>query len=267
MLDWIQVFVLSIVQGISEFLPISSSAHLILVPKLLGWKDQGLAFDIALHVGTLLAILWYFKDDLYPLLRDFFLSLKKRELVGQSPLVWAVLFGTIPVGLCGILFKDLIEEHLRSPLVIAFSTIFFGLVLWLGDKKAGEKKLINMSIKIALIVGIAQAIALIPGTSRSGITMSAMMLLGFSRVSSARFSFLLSIPVITLAGLLASVKLAQEGVNEPLSMLFVAVVLSAISAYFCVKWLISLLSKSTMTPFVIYRVVLGLYLFYVFAYM
>lgn len=266
-MDWIQVFVLSIVQGISEFLPISSSAHLILVPKLLGWEDQGLAFDIALHVGTLLAILWYFKDELYPLIKDFFLSLKKRHHVGQSPLVWAVLFGTIPVGLAGLAFKDFIEESLRSPLVIAFSTIFFGLVLWLGDKKAGKKELMDMSIKIALIVGVAQAIALIPGTSRSGITMSAAMLLGFSRVSSAKFSFLLSIPVITLAGLLASVELIKVGVNEPWDMLFAAVILSAISAYFCVKWLIALLGKSTMTPFVIYRILLGLYLFYLFAYM
>lgn len=263
-MEWIQVFVLSIVQGISEFLPISSSAHLILVPKLLGWADQGLAFDIALHVGTLIAILWYFKGDLIPLIKDFFTSLRLRKNVGQSHLAWAVIVGTIPVGIIGLLCKDFIEENLRSPLVIACSTIFFGLILWFGDKKAGNKELISMSLKLALLVGIAQAIALIPGTSRSGITMSAAMLLGFSRVQSARFSFLLSIPVITLAGLLASFDIAKEGINEPYSMLLAAVVLSAVSAYLCVKWLIVLLSKSTMLPFVVYRIVLGIFLLYIF---
>lgn len=263
-MDWLQVFILSIVQGISEFLPISSSAHLILVPKLLGWKDQGLAFDIALHVGTLIAILWYFKDDLIPLVRDFFLSIKRKEIIGESNVVWGVLIGTIPVGLAGLFLGDWIEANLRSPLVIAFSTIFFGAVLWMGDKRAGSKDVLSVTLKIALIIGIAQAIALIPGTSRSGITMSAAMLLGFSRVASARFSFLLSIPVIILAGGLASIKALSEGIHEPISMLLAAVVLSGFSAYLCVKWLMALLSKSTMLPFVIYRFILGLFLFYLF---
>lgn len=263
-MDWIQVFVLSIVQGVSEFLPISSSAHLILVPHLLGWKDQGLAFDIALHVGTLIAILWYFKDDLIPLSRDFFLSIKKGETIGESGVVWGVLVGTIPVGLAGLFLNHFIEANLRTPLVIAFCTIFFGLILYFADQKAQDKKIVNITIKIALIIGVAQAIALIPGTSRSGITMSAAMLLGFSRVDSARFSFLLSIPVIILAGALASIKAFSEGIEEPISMLIVAVIFSAFSAYFCVKWLILLLSKSTMLPFVIYRVILGLFLFYFF---
>ncbi len=266
-MDWLQVVVLSIVQGISEFLPISSSAHLILTPKLLGWKDQGLAFDVALHVGTLIAILWYFREDLLPLLRDFFASLKKRQNVGESSVVWGVLIGTIPVGLVGLFGKDFIEENLRSPLVIAFSTIFFGAVLYLADKRAGSKDILHVSLKIALIIGIAQALALIPGTSRSGITMSAALMLGFSRVASARFSFLLSIPVILLAGGLESLKLINEGISEPLSMLLGAVVLSGLSAYLCVKWLMKLLEKSTMTPFVIYRFILGAYLFYVFSYM
>ncbi len=263
-MDWIQVFVLSIVQGISEFLPISSSAHLILFPKLLGWEDQGLAFDIALHVGTLIAILYYFKDDLAPLIKDFFLSVKKREVIGESNVVWGVLIGTIPVGLMGLFFDDWIEENLRSPLVIACSTIFFGLLLWFGDKKAKSKDVFDITLKIAFIIGIAQAIALIPGTSRSGITMSMAMILGFSRVASARFSFLLSIPVILLAGGFSAAKILSEGISEPISMLFVAVFLSAFSAYLCIKWLIALLEKSTMFPFVVYRLILGCFLFYMF---
>ncbi len=263
-MDWLQVIVLSIIQGISEFLPISSSAHLILTPKLLGWKDQGLAFDIAMHVGTLIAILYYFKDDIVPYIKDFFYSLKQRKQIGQSGVVWGVLIGTIPVGLVGLLAHDFIKENLRSPLVIAFSTIFFGLVLWLSDKKAGDNNLSSLTLKLALIIGIAQALALIPGTSRSGITMSAAMILGFSRVSSARFSFLLSIPVIMLAGGLEGIKLYKEGINDELSMLFGAVILSALSAYFCVKWLMRLLEKSTMLPFVIYRIILGIFLFAIF---
>lgn len=266
-MDILQVIILSIVQGISEFLPISSSAHLILVPKLLGWRDQGLAFDIALHVGTLIAILWYFKNDLIPLIKDFFISIKRREIIGESGVVWGVLLGTIPVGLAGLFLGDWIEQNLRSPLVIAFCTIFFGIILYIGDKKSGNKDILQITLKVALIIGIAQAIALIPGTSRSGITMSMAMFLGFSRIASARFSFLLSIPVIILAGGLASIKAITHGVSEPINMLILAVVLSAISAYFCVKWLMALLAKSTMIPFVIYRIILGLYLFYVFAYM
>ncbi len=263
-MDWLQVIVLSIVQGISEFLPISSSAHLILTPKLLGWQDQGLAFDIALHVGTLIAILYYFKDDIIPYLTDFFTSLKQRKQVGQSGVVWGVLIGTIPVGIVGLLFNGWIEENLRSPLVIAFTTIFFGLVLFVADKKAGDKDLLSITLKLALFIGFAQALALIPGTSRSGITMSAALLLGFSRVASARFSFLLSIPVIILAGGLASIKLIKQGINDDISMLLGAVVFSCLSAYLCIKWLMRLLEKSTMLPFVIYRVILGIFLFAVF---
>ncbi len=263
-MDFLQVFVLAVVQGISEFLPISSSAHLILVPKLFGWSDQGLAFDVALHVGTLIAILYYFKDDLVPLCKDFFSSIKQRQKIGESSVVWGVILGTIPVGLVGLFCGDWIEENLRSPLVIAFSTIFFGLVLYFADKKASSKDVLSITCKIALIIGIAQALALIPGTSRSGITMSAAMLLGFSRVASARFSFLLSIPVIVLAGGLSTIKVISEGLNEPFSALLLAVVLSAISAYMCIRWLIALLGKSTMFPFVIYRIILGCFLFYMF---
>ncbi len=263
-MDWLQLIVLSLVQGISEFLPISSSAHLILTPKLLGWKDQGLVYDVAMHVGTLFAVLWYFREDLLPLMRDFLASLKKRETVGESGVVWGVLLGTVPVGLAGLAFKDFIELNLRSPLVIAFATIFFGLVLWVADKKAGDKSVMQISLKIALFIGIAQALALIPGTSRSGITMSAALMLGFSRVASARFSFLLSIPVIILAGGLSGLKVVQNGISEPYSMLFGAVALSALSAYLCIKALMALLEKSTMTPFVVYRLILGGFLFWVF---
>ena len=203
------IIVLALVQGISEFLPISSSAHLVLVPKLLGWADQGLAFDVAVHVGTLVAILFYFKDRLAGLVRDFFASIARREKVGDSTLVWSVGFATVPVGLFGLAFNDAIEQYARSGLVIAAMTIIFGIALYVADKKSGLKTEYEMTIKLALIVGLAQAIALIPGVSRSGVTMTAALMLGFSHSASANFSFLLSIPVIVLAGGLEAVKLIK----------------------------------------------------------
>ena len=169
------IIVLALVQGISEFLPISSSAHLVLVPKLLGWADQGLAFDVAVHVGTLAAILFYFKDRLAGLVRDFFASIARREKVGDSTLVWSVGFATVPVGLFGLAFSDAIEQYARSGLVIAAMTIIFGIALYFADKKSGLKTEYEMTIKLALIVGLAQAIALIPGVSRSGVTMQAQI--------------------------------------------------------------------------------------------
>lgn len=263
-MEWIQVFVLSIVQGLTEFLPISSSAHLVLVPKFIGWEDQGLAFDVATHVGTLLAVLLYFRKDIIPLLGDLFASIGKRQVVGESTLAWAVLLGTIPVGLVGLIFNGAIEQYMRSPQIIAYMTIFFGIVLYIADVRSGDKETSKITIGVALIVGIAQAFALIPGTSRSGVTMSAAMLLGFSRVASARFSFLLSIPVIVLAGGLKTIELIQSGIAVEWSMLLGAVVLSSISAYACIYWFMDLISRSSMLPFVVYRLALGVVLFAVF---
>ena len=242
------IIVLALVQGISEFLPISSSAHLVLVPKLLGWADQGLACDVAVHVGTLGAILMYFKDRIAALLRDFFASIAQKKTVGQSTLVWATGFGTIPVGLFGLAFGDFIEQYARNGLVIAAMTIIFGIALYVADKKSGLKTEYEMTIKLALIVGLAQAIALVPGVSRSGVTMTAALMLGFSHKASANFSFLLSIPVIVLAGGLEAVKLIKNPDALPWSDLAIGAAVSGLS----------------MLPFVIYRMILGVFLFAMF---
>lgn len=263
-MDWIHIVFLSLVQGFTEFLPISSSAHLILVPEFLGWPDQGLAFDVALHVGTLTAVVYYFKKDIWQILKDLLENIKTRKAVGQSTLGWAVGFGTIPVGLVGITFNDYISESLRSPMVIASTTLIFGLVLLFSDRVAGQKSEKSITIFIAVLIGIAQAIALIPGTSRSGITMAAAMLLGFSRVAAARFSFLLSIPVIVLAGGLKIVELIKTNVPVHWGELLSAVVLSAISAYTCIYFFLKIISKASMLPFVIYRLALGILLLSVF---
>ncbi|MBE0491205.1 MAG: undecaprenyl-diphosphate phosphatase [Sulfurospirillum sp.] len=263
-MPWYEIVFLSFIQGFSEFLPISSSAHLILVPVIFGWDDQGLAFDVALHVGTLLAVLYYFKSDILQIFSDMYKSLKFRKAYEQSTLGWGVIIGTIPVGLVGLIFNDFISEQLRSPLVIASSTIIFALVLLLGDKFAGIKSEKNITIVLAVVIGIAQAVALIPGTSRSGITMSAAMLLGFSRVAAARFSFLLSIPVIVLAGGLKCLELLQSQIIVHWGELLSAVFLSGLSAYLCIVLFLRLISKSSMIPFVIYRFLLGIFLFYMF---
>jgi len=263
-MDTIQIFLLSLMQGFTEFLPISSSAHLILVPRFLGWEDQGLAFDVALHVGSLLAVLYYFKNEIISIVKDILFSIKERKQVGESTLGWAVLLGTIPVGLAGLSFNDFISDTLRTPQVIAATTIIFGLALFLSDRKVGIKSESDIDIKTAIFIGIAQAVALIPGTSRSGITITAALFLGFSRVASARFSFLLSIPVIVLAGGLKTIELIESKTTVVWSELFLGVVLSGASAYLCIYLFLKLISKSSMLPFVIYRLLLGAFLISVF---
>ena len=196
-----QAIILALIQGVTEFLPISSSAHLILPNVLLGWPDQGLAFDVAVHVGSLAAVVIYFRSDVLKLIRGWFYSLtpagycfapaSKGDNNPDGRLAWCILFATIPAGIAGLLFDDFVESHLRSAAVIAFTTIVFGLALWWADAHVSQKlRLQNITIRIAVVIGLAQALALVPGTSRSGITITAAILLGMGRVDAARFSFL-----------------------------------------------------------------------------
>ena len=261
----IQIFVLALVQGLTEFLPISSSAHLILVPVLNGWADQGLAFDVAVHVGTLSAVVWYFRKEVTSMSVDWFASIGQRRLIGESRLAWAVIMGTIPVGLAGLLLHDFVDTQLRSPLVIAWATIGFGLLLWLADvkgKRQRDEHRINW--KDVLVIGLAQALALIPGTSRSGITMTAALFMGLTRQAAARFSFLLSIPTIVMAGGYKGLKLLEETAPVDWLALVLGIVLSGITAYVCIYYFLKLLDRMGMLPFVIYRMVLGAVLLAVF---
>lgn len=268
-MELIQIVVLAVVQGLTEFLPISSSAHLILFPRLAGWEDQGLAFDVALHMGTLSAVLWYFRQELAGMGRDWAVSLHRRETVGDSRLAWAVLLGTIPVGLAGLLFKSIIETELRSPLVIAWATIGFGLLLWVGDvvgRRAPQPRSEHaLTWKDILLIGCAQALALIPGTSRSGVTMTAGLLLGLSRSGAARFSFLLSIPVIVLSGGLSALDLIKLGESVDWFSMGLGAILSGLSAYLCIHLFLKLLERVGMMPYVIYRLVLGVVLLFLFS--
>lgn len=261
MLEWFQVVVLSIVQGITEFLPVSSSAHLIFVPKLFGWADQGLAFDIAVHVGTLLAVIVYFRQALREIITGFIHSLSTRQLSAHAKIAWAIGFATIPVGLVGLIGKDWVENTLRSPLVIAISTIGFGLLLWIVDKIGKRHRSEHtLNWRDVLMIGCGQALSLIPGTSRSGITLTAGLAMGLTREAAARFSFLLSIPVIVLAGGLEAVTLMKGNTVIDWRALGLGIGLSAISGYCCIHYFLKLLEKTGVVPFVIYRVILGVFL-------
>lgn len=264
-MDFFQIAVLAIVQGLTEFLPISSSAHLILVPKILEWPDQGLAFDVAVHVGTLSAVILYFRQQIIDITVDWIKSLQQRRSVGQSQLGWGVIIGTIPAVIAGFVFKDYIETELRDPLVIAFTTVFFGLLLWVADangRRVRNETTINMLDVI--IIGLAQALALIPGTSRSGITITAALFLGFNREGAARFSFLLSIPLILGAGLLKLKDLLEMNTAVDWYAISAGTVISGVSAYICIYFFLKALNSIGMAPFVIYRLLLGALLFVLF---
>jgi undecaprenyl-diphosphatase len=260
----LQIIILGSVQGFTEFLPISSSAHLILVPVLSGWPDQGLAFDVAVHVGTLSAVLFYFRNDIFNMTRDWGLSVARRQRVGQSTLAWGVIWGSIPVGLIGYLFHDYIDSQFRTPLVIAWATIGFGLLLYYSDKiGVRQRKLETLGWYDVLVIGLAQAVALIPGTSRSGITITAGLFLGLTRDAAARFSFLLSIPAILMSGGYKSLQLLVMENVDWLSILY-GTVISAVTAFICIHYFLKFLDRIGMLPFVIYRLVLGVFLLYVF---
>lgn len=253
-------------QGLTEFLPISSSAHLILLPRLANWEDQGLVYDIAAHMGSLVAVLFYFRQDIASILFAWAGSLRGNPATQDAKIAWYVIIATLPVAICGFIFYDIVATIFRNPLVIAGSTIVFGIVLWWSDKQ-GRKiyNLDKLKLKDALWIGIAQMLALIPGVSRSGITMTAGLMLDFDRYTAARFSFLLAIPVIVLASGHEIYRYAGEGANtDPVA--FIAVVLfSAISAWLAIRFFLALLDRTGMLPYVIYRIFLGFFLLYVYA--
>ena len=206
-METIRAIILAIVQGITEFLPVSSSAHLILVPELFGWEDQGLAFDVAVHMGTLVAVIIFLRREIAEILPAWISGFKQCEWNDWGKLGWWIILATIPVGIAGILGKSFIEQHLREPWVIAAATIIFAVLLYYADKNADKNKrdLTMMTLMNALLfIGLAQALALIPGTSRSGVTMTAALFLGYHRDAAAKFSFLLAVPTIFFGGVFAA---------------------------------------------------------------
>lgn len=260
---------LAILQGITEFLPISSSGHLILVPTLSGWEDQGLLIDVAVHVGTLAAVCLYFWRDVRGL------ALAGLGSVGVAParravadtlyikLFWGLVLATLPVVMLGLALTALdVMDLMRRADLIAATSIVFGLALYWADQRfPAEKRLAEMKLKPALQIGLAQMLALIPGTSRSGITMTAGRMLGFSRTEAARFSMLLSIPTILAAGSLSAIELAQDGAAGAWRDAAIAAGLACLAALAAIHFLMRWLRHASMTIFVAYRVALGIGLF------
>ncbi len=257
-MDIFQVIVLALIQGLTEFLPISSSAHLILPPQLLGWQDQGLTFDVAVNTGSLLAVVIYFRRELFSMFTAWTGSLVTRQQTQESKLAWWIILATIPAVIFGFTAKDFISTHLRNIEVIATTTIVFGLLLWWADKLNREGfSEFQVGWKKALLIGFAQAMALIPGTSRSGATITAALALGLSREAAARFSFLMSVPVSLGAAILVVKDLlsSQEAIDY--QALILGTALSFVAAYLCIHYFLKIISRMGMTPFVIYRLALG----------
>jgi undecaprenyl-diphosphatase len=263
-----QAIVLALVQAFTEFLPVSSTAHLTLFPWLLGWQDPGLAFDVALHAGTLVAVLLYFFKDWWTLalcgVGVKYPSNATIEEVGQhKKLFWYMVIGTIPGGILGALFEHRIEEHFRTPYVIAISLIAIGLVMWWADSKSPLTRPLEQSnITDALTIGTAQALALCPGVSRSGITITTGLFRGFTREAATRFSFLLSTPLI--AGAVVShlpklIKLHKVGgLDLPLSTLLISILVSGVAGYFVIAFFLRYLQTHTLKLFVFYRLLFGI---------
>jgi undecaprenyl-diphosphatase len=257
-MDLVQAIVLAIVQGLSEFLPISSSGHLVLIPHFFGWTDQGLAFDVAVHLGTLLAVLVYFRRQLGTMAAAWTKSVLRREHDRDSRLAWQLLVATIPVGLVGLLFDDYIEEHFRNPLFVAGTLSIFGIIMYLADRYGrGTRDEFDLSWAQTFMIGCAQALALMPGTSRSGITMTAGRALGLTRSAAARFSFLLAVPGIGAAGAYEGLKLITS--PEPVQWLpmLVGMAFAAVSGIACIHFLIRFIERIGLLPFAVYRLLIA----------
>lgn len=258
-MDVIQMIFLALVQGVTEFLPVSSSAHLILPAYFTDWPDQGLAFDVAVHLGSLLAVMAYFRSTLTELTVSAWAGVTQRQFDANCQLILKVAVATLPTIIAGVLLKDLVATELRSIGVIATTTIVFGALLWISDRRTTYAVTNERDIgwPIAIAIGLAQAIALIPGTSRSGITMTAAMLMAVAPTAAARFSFLLSLPTIAGAALLTGLDVADAGLDARWMELFWGLVLSAGAAYITIGFFLRLLERTGMTPYVIYRLALG----------
>ncbi len=250
-MTYLQAAVLGLLQGLGEFLPISSSAHLAVVPFLFHWNYQGLEYDVMLHLGTLLSIVCFFWKDWIQIIKEGF----SRPKTPEGHYLWYILLATIPGALAGYLLEEKAETVFRQPELIAFSLIFFSGLIFLADRLAkNQKGLDSLTLGEAMLIGLAQSLAILPGASRSGMTIMAALFLGFRRQDSARFSFLLSTPVIVGAALLELPKISWSQINGPFMLGFFT---SALVGFLSIKFLLSFLKTKTLFPFVIYRLALA----------
>lgn len=257
-MTWIQVVVLAVVQGLTEFLPISSSGHLVLLPSIFGWTDQGLVFDVAVHFGSLGAVCIYFRNDLAGLVRGGLQVVTGELATPQAKMALGIGLGTIPAALAGLLFAGWISDNLRHPSVVVATLAGYGILLALADRFGRRQRVIaDVRIRDAVLIGLAQALSLVPGTSRSGVTISAALALGFQRRDAARFSFLLSAPIILLATVYEAAMLILDGGQVSWSTLAVAALISGIVAYVSIDFFMRFVTAIGLLPFAIYRLVLA----------
>lgn len=253
------VILLALVQALTEFLPVSSSGHLALAGFFFGWPYQGLTFDLALHVGTLLAVVVYFRRDLWTIGRDTLALRRLADATTTQRLGLGILLATIPGAVVGAAMPDAFTESLRTPVLIASNLIVFGLLLWLADARGrGARDEASLGYRGALLIGAAQALALIPGTSRSGITLTAGLALGLTRTAAARYSFLMSVPITALATAHGAMTLIRGGTGLEWDTLALGVVVSGLAGIAVIHFLLAVLNRVGTAPFVVYRVGLGL---------
>ncbi|WP_214110018.1 undecaprenyl-diphosphate phosphatase [Acrocarpospora catenulata] len=258
-MDVLQAIVLGIVQGLTEFLPISSSAHLLIVPKLLGWPDPGAAFTAVIQLGTMLAVLLFFWRDIVRITVAWFRGLRNKEFREDLDyrMGWYIILGTIPISVAGLLFSDLIEGPARNLWLNASMLIVFGLVLLLAEQFGSKRKqLEDLNLKDGLIIGAWQMLPLIPGASRSGSTLTGAMFLGYTREAAARYSFLLSLPAVVLSGIY-EMRHVGDGGGPPLVPTIICTVVSFIVGYASIAWMLSWVAKHSTNIFVVYRVFAG----------
>ena len=252
-MDFVQILILSIIQGITEFLPISSQSHLILTSKLLGMSDQGLSFDIALHAGSLMAIIIYYRKEITKIMSISDEGIQYLKLI---------IIGSIPLPIIGLLFVDFVSENLRTINTIAFMTIVFALLLYFAERRNRENKnsFATLSFFTIIFIGFMQTLAIMPGVSRSGIVITAALLLNYSREDSIKIAFLLSIPAIFMATVYQSMQLYEVGNIEILNEHLLGMILSFIFSYITIHLFISTINKISFTPYIVYRIALGLLL-------
>ncbi|RZO84629.1 MAG: undecaprenyl-diphosphate phosphatase [Oceanococcus sp.] len=257
-MDALHAVLLGLIQGLTEFLPISSSGHLVLTPLFMGWEAHSLAFDVAVHFGTLVAVVAYFRRDLMALVPAAFEPLTGRGWSPHARMAWGLVVATIPASLVGMLIRVVFEAEIDSPIIVAINLIVFALLLWWADTRLrGERSEMQLGWGQYFLLGCAQALALIPGTSRSGVTMTAGMAMGLSRVASARVSFLMAVPVIALAAAYELLALLLSDAPAPWLEIAIGTSVAFVSGLACIHFLLRLLQSYGFMPFVIYRLILG----------
>jgi undecaprenyl-diphosphatase len=261
-MPFFQLILIALIQGVTEFLPVSSSAHLILLPRLTGLQDQGIAIDVAVHLGTLFAVLLYLLKDIKILLKGMLEAIGFQHRTAAFSLLLCLIMATIPVLIFGFLINlNQIDENLRSIKIIAWTMLIFGIVLYYSDQKSTTRKTVDSwTIKAALTMGFWQALALIPGTSRAGAVISGARLLGFSRRDSAKIAMLMSIPTILASGVLLSSEIISSGNINLAKDFIIAAILSFVAALLSIRFMMYFLVSYSFTPYVVYRIIFGLIL-------